>query len=90
MYLIIPAMGSVDKQPRVNLLELGIVRAQHMPDHAVRFADAEELVRVASEVSRLHPNLSEEAEFVKQEELYRRDALAQSPLVAVKGGNYNG
>ncbi|MDO7849202.1 hypothetical protein Q5H92_22755 [Hymenobacter sp. M29] len=85
MLFTIPSM--VGSEPaKVNLKELGIVREQHMPAHVVRFAPAEELVRVREETSREHPHLREELLFVEGEELGRRARLSQSPLVAVKGG----
>lgn len=88
MHLTIPSMvGS--KPVKVNLGQLGIVRAVHMPPHAVRFAPAEELFRVADEVARKEPELREEVDFVTYEELQRRELLNQSPLVAVKGGRCN-
>jgi hypothetical protein len=89
MRLLIPCLSGT-KQPVVNLKELGIVRQQHMPSHVIKFAPAEELERVAGEVSRQHPHLVEEAHFVKYEELGRRERLAGSPLVAEKGGRYHG
>lgn len=74
------------KPAKVNLGQLGIVRTVHMPAHAVRFAPAEELFRVADEVARKEPELREEVDYVTYEELRRRELLAQSPLQAVKGG----
>ena len=74
------------KLAKVNLGQLGIVRTVHMPPHAVRFAPAEELFRVADEVARKEPELREEVDYVTYEELRRRELLAQSPLQAVKGG----
>ncbi len=84
LLMTIPSMGT--KEPvKINLGELGIVRAQYMPPHAVRFAPEEELQRVAEETGLKEPNLREEAHFVKNEELVRRLKLRQSHLVAVKG-----
>lgn len=89
MFLTIPSMGT-SEQVRVNIKELGIVREHHMPAHAVRFASPCELERVAEETARKEPRLREEAHFVKHEELHRRGQLSQSPLQAVKGGQYDG
>jgi hypothetical protein len=89
MFLVIPSMGSTEPV-EINLVELGIVRERHMPPHAVRFAPEDELHRVADEVGRQEPRLREEAQFVKLEELTRRELLAMSPLQAMKGGQYNG
>ncbi|MGI4870975.1 MAG: hypothetical protein ACRYFX_07335 [Janthinobacterium lividum] len=69
-----------DELPRINLGELHQVREHHMPAYAVRFASEGELERVAEEVSRQHPPLREEAHFVKEEELRRRERLAQYAL----------
>jgi hypothetical protein len=89
MFLTIPSM--VGSEPvRVNIRQLGIVREVHMPTHAVRFASECDLHRVADEIARKEPELREEADFVKYEELTRRALLNQSPLQAVKGGQYGG
>jgi hypothetical protein len=88
MFLTIPSM--VGSEPvKVNIRQLGIVREVHMPAHAVRFAPAEELHRVADEVARQEPELREEVDFVKYEELRRRELLARSPLQVVKGNQYH-
>jgi hypothetical protein len=87
MFLTIPSMAG-STPAKVNLRQLGIVREQHMPAHVVRFAPECELNRVAAEVARKEPELREEADFVKYEELGRRVLLSNSPLVAVKGGHH--
>lgn len=79
----VPTLGPV------NLKELAEVRRRYMPTHAVRFAKPCQLVRVANEVSRLRPELREEVHFVVQEELALREGLADTSLVAVKGGLRN-
>ena len=85
MVLSLPsAAGS--EPVKVNLKELSIVRAVHMPAHVVRFAPPCQLERVREEVSREQPHLREELLFVEFEELGRRARLSQSPLQAVKGG----
>lgn len=74
---------------RVNIKELQEVREQHMPLHAVRFAKPCQLQRVAAEITRLRPELREEAEFVVQEELGRRERLATTPMRLVEGSSHN-
>lgn len=68
---------------RVNLRELAEVRQHHMPAPAVRFATPCELTRVADEISRQRPELREETDFVVQDELLRRERLAQSTMQVV-------
>jgi hypothetical protein len=67
-------------RPVVNLLELAEVRQHHMPTPLVQFSPLCEVARVAAEVSRKHPRLSEEAAFVVLDEVDRRGRLAGSPL----------
>jgi hypothetical protein len=74
------------KVGRVNLKELQEVREHHMPAAGVRFAAPSELHRVATEVTRQRPELVEETHFVVNEELGRRQKLAQVAMEAVKGG----
>ena len=64
----------------VNLIELRVVREQHMPTPLVQFSPLCEVLRRAQEVSRQHPHLAEEAHFVVADEVTRRTRLAQSPL----------
>lgn len=74
------------KPGRVNLNELKEVREHLMPPTAVRFAKPCQLERVAAEITRQRPELREETHFVVQEELGRRQQLAQVPMQAVEGG----
>jgi hypothetical protein len=69
----------------VNPEELDEVRREHMPHFAVRFAAADELHRVAEEVTRQHPRLREETQYVVVEELGRRHTLG-TLMQTVKGG----
>ena len=72
-----------DKRPApspVNLGELAIVRTEHMPSHLVQWSSPCQLVRRAAEVSRQHPHLQEEADFVVADELARRIRLIDTPL----------
>ena len=57
---------------RVNLLQLAQVETEFMPAHTVRFAAAQELVRVAQEVAEERPELADEAKYVAETELHRR------------------
>jgi hypothetical protein len=77
------------KPGRVNLKELAIVRQNHMPAAACRFATPSELRRVAAETARQHPELIEETDFVVNEELGRRHQLG-TIMQAVKGGQRRG
>lgn len=82
-------LNTTRPQPgRVNLKELREVREHHMPAHAVRFAKACQLQRVAEEVTRQRPELAEETEFVVNEELGRRRQLG-TLMQAVKGGQHH-